>query len=56
MSVVKIKIVSDDREQRKALIADLCARTEANLVAKIGMTACLYRPNPDKPDILREGR
>ena len=49
--LMKIKVVSDNREQRNALILDLCSRIEATLVAKIGMTATLYRPDPDEPRI-----
>lgn len=49
--LLKIKIVADDRAQRKVVILDLCSRAEAILVAKIGMTATLYKPNPEEPRI-----
>jgi RNA-binding protein len=50
--LVKVRVVADDRELRDAWIAELCARSAAALVARIGHVAVLYRRNPDKPMIV----
>jgi len=48
--LIKIKIVADDRDARRALIADICQSTKATNVQEIGKIALLYRaakkPNP----------
>ena len=44
--LVKIRIATDDREQRKKLIDDLCREANAELIQRIGHTAVLYRERP----------
>jgi len=48
--LIKIKIVADDRDARRALIAEICQSTKATNVQEIGKIALLYRsakkPNP----------
>lgn len=46
--LVKIKLASDDREQRKLLIDQICEQTGAQEVQSIGKTLSVYRVNPDK--------
>ena len=50
--LVKVRVVADDRELRDEWIAELCQRSGAALVARIGHVAVLYRRNPDKPMIV----
>jgi RNA-binding protein len=50
--LIKVKVPADDREVRDGMIADLAARTDAALVQRIGHTAVLFRPNPDKRRIV----
>jgi len=50
--LIKVKVPSDDRDARDALIADLAVRTGASLVQRIGHTAILFRPNPEKRRIV----
>jgi RNA-binding protein len=50
--LIKVKVPSDDREARDALIADLAVRTGSSLVQRIGHTAILFRPNPEKRRIV----
>lgn len=50
--LVKVRVVADDRELRDEWIAELCARSQAALVGRIGHVAILYRRNPDKPMIV----
>lgn len=47
--LIKVKLGSDDRDERRAQIADLRERSGAELVQSIGRVACFYRPNPDQP-------
>jgi RNA-binding protein len=50
--LIKVKVASADRQERDAMIADLAARTDAALIQRIGHTAVLFRPNPDKRRIV----
>lgn len=45
--LIKVKVASDDREARDAMIAELARRTSSALVQRIGHTAVLYRPSID---------
>lgn len=49
--LIKVKVRVGDRAARDAAIAELCERNDAVLVQRIGNTALIYRPNPDKPRI-----
>lgn len=44
--LIKVKIGGDDREERVALGDDLCARTGAAIVDRIGKTLILWRARP----------
>jgi RNA-binding protein len=50
--LVKVKVRATDREQRDAIISELCARGSADLVTRIGNVALLFRPNEQKPRIV----
>ncbi len=49
--LVKVKLRTDQREERSCWIETIQQRCQALLVQKIGHVACFYRPNPDKPGI-----
>lgn len=49
--LIKLKIRTDDRETRNAIVEELCKLTEASLVSQTGFTALIYRRNPKKPVI-----
>jgi len=49
--LIKVKIRSGDREQRDAMIEDLCKRGQAELVTRIGNVALMFRRNAEKPKI-----
>jgi RNA-binding protein len=49
--LVKVKLGSEDREERRAQIASLSERAGAELVQSIGRVACFYRQNPDQPKL-----
>jgi RNA-binding protein len=41
---MKIRVSAGDRDARDAIIADICARSGAELVQRIGNIALLFRP------------
>lgn len=49
--LIKAKLNSDDRAQRKEMIESLLHHSKAELVQYIGKTVTLYRRNPKKPKI-----
>ncbi|MGF1546477.1 MAG: YhbY family RNA-binding protein [Thiotrichales bacterium] len=49
--LIKVKIRGDDRERRAVLIDELCRQTGAELIARIGFTALLFRRNADHPKL-----
>jgi RNA-binding protein len=49
--LIKVKIGSDDRDVRKAQIAELAAGANAQLVQSIGRVACFYRRNDEQPKL-----
>ncbi|MBF0470462.1 MAG: YhbY family RNA-binding protein [Gammaproteobacteria bacterium] len=42
--LMKIRIGAEDRDQRDALIAALCAEVGCHLVQRVGNIALIYRP------------
>ncbi len=50
--LLKVKIHCGDREERDALIEEICKRSDASLVQKIGHVALIYRPASELPKIL----
>ena len=49
--LVKIKLSVDDRELRRSLAGEICAKSHSEEVQSIGKTLSVYRVNPDKPVI-----
>lgn len=49
--LVKVKLNAGDRDQRARDVALIREETGADLVQRIGNTACLYRRHPEKPKI-----
>jgi len=49
--LIKVKLGSDDRDARKAQIAELAAGANAELVQSIGRIACFYRHNDEQPKL-----
>ena len=44
--LIKVKVAVGDREQRDAMIGELCTQSDAYLVQRVGNIATLPRPNP----------
>ena len=49
--LIKVRVRVGDRHARDATIKDLCNRSAATLVTRIGNVALVYRRNADKPQI-----
>jgi len=49
--LVKVRVRAEERAGRDVLIGELCARTGAELVQRIGHVALLYRRHPERPII-----
>ncbi|PPU01982.1 ribosome assembly RNA-binding protein YhbY [Xanthomonas arboricola] len=50
--LIKVKVTSEDREARDAMIAELVQQTGSALVQRIGHVAILYRPSKEKRQIV----
>ena len=50
--LIKVRVRAGDRKMRDTIIAELCDRSDANLIARIGNIALIYRRNDEKPHIL----
>lgn len=55
--LIKIKVLAEEREEKKALITTICKKHKAELVQLAGHVALLYRPaakpNPQLSNLLR---
>ena len=49
--LIKIRVRAGDREMRDSIISDLCKKGSAELVARIGNVALVFRRNKEKPQI-----
>ncbi|MES1945927.1 hypothetical protein C84B14_01220 [Salinisphaera sp. C84B14] len=45
---MKVKLATEEKQDRRAEVEQICERLEAACVQQIGRTATLYRPNPEK--------
>ena len=46
--LIKVKIRTDDRQLRQQICAEICSKTEAVLIQKIGQIAVIYRKSPNQ--------
>lgn len=49
--LIKVKVRAADREQRDAMIEDICQRGQAELVKRVGNVALMFRRNAEKPKV-----
>ena len=49
--LIKIKVRLGEREERDAGIKDICEKTEAEMIQRVGNIVTLYRLNNEKPVI-----
>jgi RNA-binding protein len=48
--LIKVKILGDDREARRAVSDELCKRVDAALVQSVGKVVVLWRPKPEEEE------
>lgn len=49
--LVKVKVSAEDRDARDEMVAEMVAKSRANLVQRIGNIATLYRRSRDRQQI-----
>ena len=49
--LIKVRIESDDAEERREIASRLAAETDAQLAGTVGKVAILYRAREEKPKI-----
>jgi len=49
--LIKVRFRMANRDNRDAMIDELCRQGSGNLIQRIGNVALIYRPNPDKQRI-----
>ena len=54
--LIKVRVFSDDRTAREAMLALLCDTLRAAPIQHIGKLLVLWRPMPPKEKVEREGR
>ena len=54
--LLKVSVRVGDRKARGAIIEDLCQRSGATLIQRVGKMALMYRENPDKKKIVIPGK
>ncbi|HEY0876218.1 MAG TPA: ribosome assembly RNA-binding protein YhbY [Vicinamibacterales bacterium] len=47
--LIKVKVASDDRDERVAVGDEICTRTGATAVHRVGKVLILWRPRPTEP-------
>lgn len=45
--LIKVKVASDDRQARVAIGDEICSRTDATAVHRVGKVLILWRPRPE---------
>jgi putative YhbY family RNA-binding protein len=53
--LLKVKIGGDDRAARVAIGDDLCTRTQATVVHRVGKVVILWRPQPELEAAAKKG-
>ena len=49
--LIKIRLNVADKQQRDAIISEICKKARAELVQKIGHIIAVYRKNYDRPRV-----
>ena len=50
--LIKVKVIVDDREQRKEIIHSIADKHQADIIQTIGHVAVFFRRNKEKANIL----
>ena len=54
--LIKVKVFSDEREQRAAMLSEICNALDAAPVQHIGKILVVYKPNPERAAAKRPAR
>ena len=54
--LIKVRVFSDERDTREAMLAELCDKLDAAPIQHIGKLLILWRPVPEKEKAEREDR
>jgi RNA-binding protein len=54
--LIKVRVFSDERDTREAMLAELCDKLNAAPIQHIGKLLILWRPVPEKEKVEREDR
>jgi len=54
--LIKVKMVSDDRDARKAMAEAICAGTDAAPVQQVGKVIAIWRPKPEDATGAKESK
>jgi putative YhbY family RNA-binding protein len=54
--LIKVRVFSDERDTREAMLAELCDKLNAAPIQHIGKLLILWRPIPEKEKVEREDR
>jgi RNA-binding protein len=54
--LIKVRVAGADRDQRDAILGEICEKLEAAPVQHIGKTLVLYRPRPPEEEARRRPR
>lgn len=49
--LIKVRVHTGDRNVRNSIISDLCEKSEATLITRIGNVALIFKKNDQKPHI-----
>jgi RNA-binding protein len=47
--LLKVRILDDDRDEREAIGEQICERTDAAFVQRVGKVLVIWRPKPEEP-------
>lgn len=49
--LIKVRVRNDDRNVRNSIVHELCEKSEATLITRIGNVALIFKKNDQKPYI-----
>ncbi|MGA7801543.1 MAG: YhbY family RNA-binding protein [Gammaproteobacteria bacterium] len=53
--LLKVRVNAGDRAERERMIGELCGRTGAELVQRVGHVALIFKRNRDRPRVSLDG-
>ncbi len=50
--LLKVRVIANDRDDRKKMIAEICEKYQAVMIQRVGHVATIYRRNEAEPKIV----